>query len=93
MPTPTHTIFQRFKFDSVQEELASQVLSYEQKCSIHNLIEEAAAARLTLKLDPTNVLPYMQAEAELQGKIGILSYLIEQSASAEAQLKETHHVW
>lgn len=92
MPTPTHTIFQRFSFESPEEELASQVLSFNQKCVIHNLIEEAAAAKLALKLDPTNVFPFMQAEAELQGKIGILAYLIETSAYAEQQLKEMNYV-
>ena len=92
MPTPTHTIFQRFKFESVEEELASLVLTYNQKCAIHSLIEESATERLALTLDPTNIYPFMQREAELQGKIGILSYLIEASASAEQQLKEIQNV-
>ena len=47
-----------------------------QRAVIQNLLAEAAEEKIALTFDPTNQLRFVQAEAELQGKIGILKYLL-----------------
>lgn len=45
---------------------------------IQNLISESAEEKLALKYDPQNPLAFVQREAELQGQIGVLKYLVAQ---------------
>lgn len=45
--------------------------------NIQNLISAAAEEKLNMKFDPSNTLAFAQREAELQGQIGILKYLVE----------------
>jgi hypothetical protein len=47
-----------------------------QRALIQNLIADSAEEKISLTFDPTNPLAFAQAEAELQGKIGILRYLL-----------------
>ena len=44
---------------------------------LQNLICSAAEEKLSMKFDPSNPLAFAQREAELQGQIGILKYLVE----------------
>lgn len=53
--------------------------SPEQRAVLQNLISDAAEEKVTLTYDPENPLKFTQVEAELQGKIGILKYLLELS--------------
>ena len=45
---------------------------------IQSLISESAEEKLALKYDPQNPLAFVQREAELQGQIGVLKYLVAQ---------------
>jgi hypothetical protein len=56
---------------------AGSHFSPEQRAVIQNLIAETAEEKVSLTYDPSNPLKFTQAEAELQGKIGILKYLLE----------------
>lgn len=71
---------------SERESLESQVLNSLQKENIQNLICAEADARLALVLDPEHPLPYIQQEAAIVGRIGILEYILELSLAAEATL-------
>jgi len=62
---------------TVGEQEAGSHFSPEQRAVIQNLIADAAEEKVALTYDPTNPLKFTQAEAELQGKIGILKYLLE----------------
>mgnify|MGYP000863722662 CR=1 FL=1 len=65
-----------------KEELqAGSSFSTEQRAVIQNLIAEAAEEKVALTYNPTNPLAFTQAEAELQGKIGILKYLLEMQST------------
>lgn len=55
---------------------AGSHFSTEQRAVIQNLIAETAEEKVSLTFDPNNPLKFTQAEAELQGKIGILKYLL-----------------
>lgn len=43
---------------------------------MQNEIARAAEEKVALKFDPSNPLEFCQREAELQGQIGILEYLL-----------------
>ncbi len=70
-----------------EEELRGSLLQDEQKFVIQNLLSNLAEEKLALAYDPINTSTYLQREAELQGQIGILKYLLAQSTSAEEKLK------
>ena len=72
---------------SEREELESQVLNTLQKENIQNLICAEAEARLALVLDPEHPLPYIQQEAAIVGRLGILEYILESSKAAEEALQ------
>ena len=91
MATPEVSIFQRFRFDSELESLQAQILTYQQQQWLHNLREESAISILNLTIDPQNPMASALQRAELQGKIGILSYLLEASHLTTQTLKEFNH--
>lgn len=62
------------------------ILTTLQKQCIQNQISEAAIKKLNLKVDPLNPLSNLQQEAELQGTILSLQYLLTLSESAELKL-------
>lgn len=70
------------------EEYAGSVLSQEQIYVIQNLLSDCAAERLNLTYDATNPHRFLQQEAELQGKIGILRYLLDRSEEISNLIKE-----
>lgn len=47
-----------------------------QRAVLQNLLSEAAEEKVALTFDPKNPEGFVQQEAELQGKIGILKYLL-----------------
>lgn len=71
---------------SPEELLQGQVLTTLQKQVIQNERATLAAKRISLKFDPECPAVFQQADAELQGQIGILSYLLEMSIIAETTL-------
>lgn len=75
----TQSVFTKYNL-SEEEQLAGQQLTISNVQVIQNLICSLAEERIGLKLDPNNVLPFMQREAELIGQIGILQMLLDQSS-------------
>ena len=51
-------------------------LSIETRAILQNLIADCAEEKITSTYDPSDPLKYAQVEAELQGKIGILKYVL-----------------
>ncbi len=70
---------------SPKELLQGSILTQLQKQCIQNQISAAAAEKTLLKYDPDSALKFLQREAELQGQIGALQYLITLSEEAEKQ--------
>ena len=64
-----------------QEIVEGSTFNSAQRAVIQNLIAESAEEKVALKYDPQNPMSFVQAEAELQGKIGILKYLLSLEAS------------
>lgn len=77
MPTQIPNRFTSWKLSETERQLGF-LYSDLQLCNIQNLILEAAEAKISLTLDPLNPFEFVQREAELQGQIGILEYLLEQ---------------
>lgn len=77
MPTQIQNRFTSWELSETEAQLGF-LYSDLQRCNIQNLISEAAEAKISLTFDPTNPIAFAQREAELQGQIGILEYLLEQ---------------
>lgn len=75
------------EFGSDEELWQAQVLLSNQRNWIQYLISFAAMERLALSYDPSNPSQFLQQEAELKGKIGILQHLLDCSDSATESLK------
>jgi hypothetical protein len=71
---------------SQDEAIQSRIFTTLQKQHIQNQIAQLAAERISLKIDPLNIQAFMQRDAELQGQIGILQYLLTLSVDAEKLL-------
>lgn len=72
------------KYDLTADEfLQGTHFSLENRAVMQNLIADFAEEKIGMTYDPEHPLQFQQAEAELQGKIGILKYLL----SLEAQSK------
>lgn len=71
---------------TLEERAAGYSLAPEQELVLQNDIAEAAMQKLSLKYDPTNPQEFLQREAELQGRIMILQYIIMRSKSAAYEL-------
>lgn len=69
-----------------EEFTQGSILTTLQKQCIQNQISEAAIKKLNLRVDPLNPLSNLQEEAELQGTILALQYLLTLSESAELKL-------
>lgn len=69
-----------------QELLIGSVLTSLQKCCIQNQLADLAERKLNLKFDPAHPQIFLQEEAELQGNLNALRYLLTLSESAESTL-------
>lgn len=71
-------VFTRYEFT---EDEAKQAVNFTelQRQFIQNEIAIAAESKIALTFDPLNPVSFAQQEAELSGKIGVLSYLLELS--------------
>jgi hypothetical protein len=67
--------------------LQGQVLSELQEACLQNELAALAEEKLNLKYDTVNTLTYLQREAELQGQIGLVTYLVELSRQAKIALR------
>jgi hypothetical protein len=72
-----------------QEEQAGTILSHNQKMVLQNKLCLIAEAKLALTFDPSNIQKFLQEEAELQGQLGILTWLLESSLALEVSLEST----
>lgn len=73
-----------------EDELAiGSVLTTLQKQCIQNQISALAEQKLSLKYSPENPMVFLQQEAELQGQLNALKYLITLSENAEASLLQS----
>lgn len=92
MATISTTNSSFLRYDLTEEELlVGSILTTLHKQCIQNQIAEAAEQRISIRLDPQNPLASVQEDAELQGRIIALKYLITLSESAEAQLVQSAH--
>ncbi len=73
---------------SPEEQIQGQVLTSLQKQVLQNEMATLASKRISLQFDPEHPLKFQQEDAELQGQIGILSYLFEMSLRAEKILND-----
>jgi hypothetical protein len=64
---------------SDEEVAAGSVLSELQIAVLQNDLAEAAQQKVQLKVDSNNVTEFIQKEAELAGRILLLSYIIARS--------------
>lgn len=62
-----------------QEQTVGSIFTQEQMYVLQNLLADLSEEKINLKVDSASFNSYIQQEAELQGKIGIIKYLIENS--------------
>ena len=79
-------LFQTFEL-SDEEILSGQTLSSTQKKVIQNEISALANQKILLKVDPANIHVFIQQEAEMQGRILALQWLITRSELAMTALQ------
>lgn len=70
---------------TASEETAGKIFSIPQKLVLHNLLFTYAMEKLNLKYDPNEPMVFMQTEAELQGQINLLQFLLDESDATETQ--------
>jgi predicted DNA-binding protein with PD1-like motif len=68
---------------SEEEQRIGRLLTAANKATIHNLRTFSAMERLELKFDPANPEKFQQAEAELHGRIEVLTLLLDEAEAAE----------
>lgn len=71
---------------SDHEVLTGQTMNHYQKQVIQNMLADYSIEKISLVYTPDNHLGFVQAEAELAGKIGVLKYILECSNSATAEI-------
>jgi hypothetical protein len=76
--------FSSWELDETEKQQAAMFTDLQTK-HIQNIICEAATEKSSLTFDPQNPLQFTQKEAELQGQIGILEYLLAMSTEAYNQ--------
>lgn len=82
------SIFCDVQFYNTEEMEQASILSEPQKLWIQYNISKYATEKLALRFDPTNPQNFVQREAELQGSINVLLYLIDSSDAVERAAKE-----
>lgn len=85
MGTPATNSFTSYSL-SEQEFIQGSFLSLLQKQCIQNQISSLAEQKLNLKYTPENPMSFLQVEAELQGGLNALRYLLTLSENAEATI-------
>lgn len=89
MATQLINQFSQFELTEA-EQLAGQHLSISQLQVLQNLLADISIEKTNLTYDAHNHQGWLQSEAELTGKIGMLKYIIECShAATEAILNRS----
>ena len=78
MPQQVNSLFTKYEF-SQQEFVSASHFTDDNRKLIQNEICKIAEEKVALQYDPLNPVQFAQREAELQGQIGILRYLLELS--------------
>jgi hypothetical protein len=68
---------------SNEDQLQGQIFSVLQEAVLQNMLVDLAEEKLNLKYDPEHPLIFLQREAELQGQIGLVSFIIELSTTGK----------
>ena len=74
-PEEIPNLFQTYHVTD-QEDLSGQQINEFQRAYLHNLRAEYAAQKLAMPFTPNDIVGYAQAEAELVGKIDLLTMLL-----------------
>jgi len=69
-----------------EEAISGAIFNIAQLQSIQNLLSEAAEMKVELVFDPLNPVDFAQQVSYQQGKIDVLSYLIENSAAVQNEI-------
>lgn len=85
MATKSANTFSSYELTE-EEELLGSILNIHQKYVLQNLRCNYAEQKLQLKFDPLNPQEFIQIEAELQGQLKLLEFLLVQSDEAVQQL-------
>lgn len=83
MPKLIPNLFTKYEFTEA-EAVQGSIFTAIQKQMIQTKIAELAEEKCSLKFDPTTPHSFIQREAELQGQINSLQWIIALSESAEA---------
>lgn len=89
MPTLVPSILSKYEL-SEHEEKEGSILTSLQKMVLQNIRADFAEEKIRLKFNSADPFNFAQQEAELQGKIGVIDYLLEISAIASAP-QSTHN--
>lgn len=76
--------FELFELRPDQQKVG-QLLSLETKAVLHNIRTAAAWEKVQLKYDPLHPELFLQAEAELQGRIGVLTEILDNAEISATQ--------
>lgn len=79
--------FASFELSQYEEEQGT-ILTSLQKQVIQNKLSMLASEKLTLVFTPNDINTYMQQEAELEGQLGILRWLLATSEEMEKVLAD-----
>lgn len=82
-----NSVFTRYDL-SPEDMIMGQALSLLQEQVIQNLISSYAEDKVNLTYDTTNPHAFIQKEAELQGQLLLLQYILELSRAANQALKQ-----
>ena len=80
-------LFQTYQVSS-QEDLSGQRINEFQRAYLHNLRAMYAEQKLVLLFTPTDIVGFAQAEAELRGKIDLLTDLLASTEIPEETAEE-----
>lgn len=86
MPTIITNSFSQWEL-SERENIEGQMLSFNQKCVIQNIIASLAKEKIDLTYDLKDTPTYWQREAELQGQILILSHILQCAETAASDME------
>ena len=87
MAHPITNTFTSYKLTE-EEQVSGQTLTSNNIMIIQNLVSSIAEEKLGLKFDPLNPMAFAQREAELNGQIGILKFLIELATSSNLSIHQ-----
>jgi len=83
--------FQSFEL-SPEEEVLSKTFNELQLARIYNERAIVANEKVNLKYTPDNVQQFLQQEAELQGKMNVLDFLIAEHEAAVVEFKRIQEI-